>query len=917
MRRVNEPLAKSIFVGLIIGLSLFLTALVLDDASSIVEHFKRLISEATHSKRLAESPKLWHKATAISINDGLIITISLFCALIATFTLAFLPDKNRPLIGKLWPIYPHILDDHNLSRKDDHIHLVSGHVPFHGRDGLLNELLRKIQTCERNKYITISANPGMGKTRLGIELMRMMRNAGWDTGFLKLDVTPEVLSRFRFRRKTLVFIDDADARSHLWQLVGSLLEREPLVIVVLAGQCLSKPPAFDLDHPDMTIIFRLLHECSLQKLPYKALTAISPKASLDDLQKCDGNPGALLYVEDAATDMLFHAEQIHTLAKHMNALDLLKLSVFCGPLSYAEMPPELVSRKPLATLCLIFRGTRVRILDGTIPAIQPCMMADEIAFILLQNMGDDDLRQLIASHVKLNPHALRSRIANLLKNRWPSAKRMATAEKLSHLFNQMAPEFSIAREHEARLIASALEGDHPFDVRIAARRIEELWFSSPDNENLFRLYAESVPKLQEKLADLGLTDDAREVFQRFYGHTRSANLPQLRQSDEYRRMAMASLLTCYKAKVDDALGNTLYIRCQEELEQALNDINIGNAASTMHLFLAMIYDAGQRKNETELEKLTSMVMKFMEHPACGASVPVHRIFFEIARSASSFYARLDRPGLIQAWLDRAKQVNRNFNSAVDTQMLMAEAHMATELMLTNASLGKMTDMEEAAKQFRSLAARIPINSRRALEPTWATMASAAITCYREYGRLGDVERWAKNLMSMPTEKANSVKQHEQNQVEIMRSEVKMIATVIETFLENEHPEAAERWALNMTEVMNRMPGYECRQCVEAQMQTALKMINYYAIKDYSKLPIWGHRLTVIMEKPLSNWNAKIAIIAMEATKTLITAALVHGRKDMAMKWQDTADAISVKFGEQPDIRRLHEKIKSNRILINA
>jgi hypothetical protein len=744
-----------------------------------------------------------------------------------------------------------------------------------------------------------------------------MRQAGWDTGFLKVDITPEALARFKFRRKTLVFIDDADARPNLWNLVGSLLDREPVVIVVLAGQCLSKPPIFDPDHPDMTMMFRLLHDCRLPELPYKALISISPKASLNDLQMCDGNPGALLYVDEPNIDIRFHANQIYTLARHMNALDLLSLSVFCGPLSYADMPPELVSRKPLAALCLIFRDTPAHILDGTIPAIQPCMMADEIAFTLLQDMSDEEIRQLIAAHVQLNPHALRARIANLLKNRWQTAKRLATAEKLSFLFNQMAPSFSADLEYEAEQIAAALETDDPLDVRIAARRVEELWFSSPDNENLFRIYAESVPKLLEKLVAIGLTDDAREVFQRFYGHTRSTNLPQLRQADEYRRMAMASLMTSYKTKVSDALGNTLYVRCQEELDQALKDITVGNAASTMHLFLSMMFDAGQRKNEAELEKLTSMVMMFMEHPACGASVPVHRIFFEIARSASSFYARLDRPGLIETWLDRAKQINRNLNPTVDTQMLMAEAHMAMELMVTNASLGKMTDMEEAAGQFRSLAARIPITSRRALEPSWATMASAAITCYREYGMLNDVERWAKNLMSMPTEKATSIGEQEKNQSEIMRSEVKMIATVIETFLENEHPEAAETWALNMTEVMNRVPGYECCQCVETQMQTALKMINFYARRDYSQLPVWAQRLTVIMEKPSSKWNAKIAIIAMEAAKTLISAALVHDKKDMAVKWQDTADAISVKFGEHADIRRIHEKIKSNRILINA
>lgn len=917
MRRANEPLVKSLLIGLILGVSVFLTILTFDDASLIGKNFKLIISQLPHGKLLIENLNFWSHAAPISMNDGLVVTISVSCALVSTFTLAFLPHQGRPLIGKLWPIYPHILDDHHLETRNDHIHLVDGHVPFHGRDSLLNELTHRIQTCDINKYVTISGNQGMGKTRLGIELIRKLRKTGWDAGFLKLDVSPEALTRFKFRRKTVIFIDDAETRTNLWELVKSLLDLDTLVIVVLSGQCIPQPPAADKDDYDRSIIFRLMHSCSLERLPYKALTAISPKASLDDLQRCDGNPGALLYVNEERATIRSNARQVYTLAKHMNALDLLSLSVFCGPLSYADLPRELVNRRPLAALCLIFRNTPPRILDGTIPSIQPSMMGDEIAFALLQDMHEEGLRQLIASYIKLNPQALQSRISNLLKNRWPSEKRRATAEKLSLLFNQMAPEFSMALEREARYIVASLEGDHPSDVRNEARRIEELWFSRPDNDNLFRLYAENIPKLQEKLAALGMIDDAREVFQKFYTHTRSTNLPQLQQADAYRRTAMASLLMCYKPKANDALGNTMYIRCHEELGLALNDVTVGNAASTMHLFLAMMSDAGQRKDEAELERLTSLVMNFMEHPACGASLPVHHLFFEIARSASSYYARLDKPGLIETWLERAKLINKNFNSVVDTQMLMAEAHMAMELMLTNASLGKMTNMEEAARQFRSLAARIPIHSRRALDPSWATMTSAAITCYRECGRLNDVERWTKNLMSMPTEEGGNGEQQEKNQAEIVRSEVKMIATVIDTFLENEHPEAAEKWVLNMNEVMKRDPSYECGQCLQMQMKTTLEMIRYYARTDYSKLAIWGQNLTVMMENPMSKWNPEIAIIAMEATKTLIAAALVHGQKDMTMKWQDTADAISVRFGEQPDIRRIYEKIKSNRILINA
>lgn len=917
MRRAHEPLVKSSIIGLIAGLAVFVALLVVEESSSIVKGLKLFLNEVAHSTLVIESPNLWHKAVAISINDGLIVTISVTSALLFTFGLAFLPNPQRPLIGKLWAIYPFILDDRQLDQKRDHVHAVKHPVPFCGRDGALIELARKIRSCEDNRYVTISAEPGLGKTRFGIELMRLVRESGWDAGFCRSDATTEALSQFKFRRKTLVFIDDGDKRHNLWQLVAALLDREPTVVVVIAGQCLSKPPVFKKGHLSNLISFRLLHECSLQKLPYKALAAIAPGASIDDLQRCDGNPGALLYLGDPDTDIRFHAKQVHVLARYMNALDLLSLSVFCGPLQCVELPPEIISRKPLAALSLLFKDTPVNHLEGIIPAIQPCMMADEIAFLILENATEDELRHLIGTHIRLNPHALHTRISNMLKNKWPSAKRKATAEKLSLLFNQLAPDFLEEREHEAGQIVHALEVNATSDAKSAVRRMEELWLSNPDNENLFRLYAESVPRFQEKLVSLNQTDDAREVFQRLYDHTRSTTLPPLRDADEHRRMAMASLMTCYKPKVADALGNTLYIRCQEELELALANITVGNAASTMHLFLAMMYDASQRRNEAELERLTTMMMTFMEHPACGASVPVHRLFFEIARSASTFYARLDRPGLIETWLDRAKHVNRNFNTAVDTQMLMAEAHMAMELMLTNASLGKMSDMEEAAKQFRSLAARIPITSRKALEPSWATMVSAAITCYREHGMLNDVELWAKKLMSMPTEKVQSGKQQEKDQAEIMRSEVKMIATVIDTFLENDHPEAAERWAANMNEVMNRVPGYECCLCIEKQMQATLKMINYYARTDFSKLPIWGSRLTGIMEKPLSKWNSNIAVIAMEASKTLVTAALVHERIDVAMKWQDTADAISVKFGDQPEIKRIHEKIKTNRILISA
>jgi hypothetical protein len=898
------------------GIFVFLTLLALDDTSPLVSYVQTFIKDVVKSRFLSESPNFWHQAAAISIDDGLIFTISLLCMILSFTALAYLPYKGRPLIDRFWAIFPNILDDHFLDIDKDHLHFVNGRLSFQGRDTALQEMVKRIRTSEINKYITISGGQGTGKTRLGIELIRSMRKAGWDAGFLKIDVCPERLAGYRFRRKTLVFIDAADMRTDLWEMVTTLLSRDPLVIIVIAGQCITRPPAFDPDNCEVSVIFRLIHECTLQKLPYKALKLISPNASLEELQLSDGNPGVLVSMMEEGTDIRFYARQTFTLAKHLNALDLLTLSVFCGPLRYSDLPDELIRRKPLAALCLIFRDTPAKILDGTIPAIQSSLMADEIAFRLLQDMDEEDLRHLVASHIKINPNALHARISNLLKSRWPSEKRMATAEKLSLILMEMAPQISAELESEANQIATTLnEATHLADVRGIARRVEELWFASPDNEKLFQIYAESVPKLQDKLTTLGLVDDAREVFQRFYEHTRSEYLPPLKQSNEYRRIAMASLLTSYKSKSDDALSKTLYIRCHEELELALNDVTVGNAASTMQLFLAMMFDAGQRKNEGELEKLTSLVMDFMKHPACGASVQVHRLFFEIARAASTFYARLDRPGLIEAWLDRAKQINRTFNSAVDIQVLMAEAHMAMELMLTNASLGKVADMEEAAKQFRSLAARIPIQNRKALEPSWATMASAAITCYREIGRITDVERWAKNLMSMPTEKALTVRQQEKNQADIMLSEVRMIDTVIETFLENDHPHAAEQWSLNMAEVMNRIPGHECGECIQIQMRTTLRMINYYARKDFSKLPVWGGRLTLIMEKPVSKWNPKIAIIAMEAAKTLITAAMVHSRQDMVLKWQDTADAIYVRFSSRQDVRKIYDKIKSNRILI--
>lgn len=916
--RVYEPVWKSAVIGLGAGLTGFFGINVIDDMSSIISHVQHDLQVQFRLSALETELAFWKAVLRFSLTDGFSIIVSVFLAIVVSAVLCCVKVSRFPLINRLWPIYPAVITDRLVDQKSDHIGIVHGKPSFSGRESVFKDITSTIRNADKNGYLVISGEEGIGKTRICIELMRYYRARGWDVGFLHIGANKYDVAKAAFRRNTLIVIDDADLRIDVWTLLERLLLKNERIIVILAGQFIPKPPQQVSSDGWIDFGTRRLGDFVLTKLPYRALQALKPTASLDDLQICDGNPGYLLFGADNQDGAQFHANQLLHLSKYLNAGDLLAMSVFCGPLSYEDIPDEFVARKPLAATCLLFRNTPARVLEGTIPSMQPSDMADELAFLILDRMDEAQMRQFVRSIASLNPSAFQARISRMWRTRRPSEKRRAIAEQVSAYYSETFTAFHASLKHEARSVAKAIEASSDAKtVHRLMQRLEMIWLAAPDDINLFNAYADNLPKAIDKLAATGTNEQATDLFHRFVNITTSTSLPKLPMIQETRQIAMAALLAGYRTRTNVTMIQALYLRCREELELALPHVTVDNASAIMQLMLSMMFDAGNRKDTVEVERLTELVTEFMDHPACGESVQLHRLFMEIAKSASASHKRLHQPNLIEAWLTRAKQLTKKVNASSDTPVLIAEAHLAMELMLTNASLSKVIEMEEAAKEFRSIAAKVPLQSRKDLVPLWSTMASAAINCYRDIGRVTEVERWARNIVSMPLDQEQNDGVPSKDQRQSLLSELRMISMVMESFLESDQPEMAEKWSVSMAETVGRRLKQDCAESTEIQMEAALMMIEYYARNDTTKLPIWGKRIIEIADSTATKWNPNVAVLGMKATKIIITAALVHGRYEIVNGWQDTADAIAVRYGSLPEVKAIYNKIRVNRKLIRA
>src|SRR5580704_17213886 len=108
-------------------------------------------------------------------------------------------------------------------------------VPFHGPEDVLDELRRWCEGDEGVHARIIHAAGGMGKTRLAIELCKLMQERGWRAGFLREDM--KLADILESHRPVLAVLDYSESRPDLREMLASVAERrgkKALRLILLA-----------------------------------------------------------------------------------------------------------------------------------------------------------------------------------------------------------------------------------------------------------------------------------------------------------------------------------------------------------------------------------------------------------------------------------------------------------------------------------------------------------------------------------------------------------------------------------------------------------------------------------------------------------------------------------------------------------
>lgn len=104
-------------------------------------------------------------------------------------------------------------------------------VSFDGRDDEIHELREWCNEAGKIRCLVITGAGGQGKSRLVRELIREMRDAGWDAGWVRREDPATVLNFDAisdFKKPTLLAVDYAETRgSQLHRLLGKIVLLQP------------------------------------------------------------------------------------------------------------------------------------------------------------------------------------------------------------------------------------------------------------------------------------------------------------------------------------------------------------------------------------------------------------------------------------------------------------------------------------------------------------------------------------------------------------------------------------------------------------------------------------------------------------------------------------------------------------------
>lgn len=142
-----------------------------------------------------------------------------FVSVAAALTGFLMVGGRRPLVDRLWPEPPGILNLTLFRQNADPDDPRFAGRTFVGRTEEMRALRRFAGDAGGAvpRWCALTAPHGIGKTRLALEWLDRLQKRGWDAGLLGSGKTLQDIERTHFRRKAAIVIDEALKDKDLWQ----------------------------------------------------------------------------------------------------------------------------------------------------------------------------------------------------------------------------------------------------------------------------------------------------------------------------------------------------------------------------------------------------------------------------------------------------------------------------------------------------------------------------------------------------------------------------------------------------------------------------------------------------------------------------------------------------------------------------
>lgn len=203
-------------------------------------------------------------------------------------------------------------------------------------------------------------------------------------------------------------IDEPSVRQiDLWTVLDRLTAKGGRVRVLVADQMVPARPPGPRDG-------EALAELRLNPLPDAVLTGLTPALAPATRAAAEGRPLYVLLGDDPGRTVAARAHKRLTLAARLGggeAERLLALAALAGPTPHRTLGNRVRTKLPV--LRQLFEGAPEDLVRHGLPALKPARFADAVLLQYAGSCTDDDLRDVTAEALAVNPAAVEKRLGSL------------------------------------------------------------------------------------------------------------------------------------------------------------------------------------------------------------------------------------------------------------------------------------------------------------------------------------------------------------------------------------------------------------------------------------------------------------------------------------------------------------------------